>query len=107
MLRVRRRYLLLAGAAAAAGWLAIVVLRQPVEVDAATVARGPLVVTVDEDARTRVTDRFVVSAPVAGQLERLPVRAGDAVAVGDVLATIRPPQPAPLDARTAAQLRAA
>ena len=39
-----------------------------VAVDVAAVARGPLVVTVDEEGRTRVRDRFVVTAPVAGRV---------------------------------------
>ena len=39
---------------------------QPVLVDLATVVRGPLVVTVDEEGETRVRDVFVLSAPVAG-----------------------------------------
>ena len=40
----------------------------PPSVDVATAARGPLRVTIDEDGQTRVRDRFVVSAPVAGRV---------------------------------------
>ncbi|MGB5622890.1 MAG: RND transporter, partial [Gammaproteobacteria bacterium] len=39
---------------------------RPILVDTAEVSRGPLVVTVEEEGRTRVIDRYVMSAPVAG-----------------------------------------
>ena len=65
--------------------------------------RGPLVVTVDEEGKTRVVDRFVVSAPVPGRLSRLEVHEGDALARGDVVARL---DPLPLDARTRAELSA-
>ena len=38
-----------------------------VEIDVARVGRGEMQVTIDEDGETRVRDRFVVSAPVAGR----------------------------------------
>ena len=41
-------------------------LPKPVPVDIAVAQRGPLRVTVEEEGRTRVKDRFVVSAPVPG-----------------------------------------
>ena len=47
----------------------------PVEVDADTVVRGLLHVTVDEDGKTRIKDHFVVSAPLAGRLQRISLRA--------------------------------
>ena len=37
--------------------------------------RGPLVVTMDEEGETRVRDRYVVSAPVMGRVERIERRA--------------------------------
>ena len=52
---------------AAAVLLAVVyaMMPRPVAVDIAKVARGPLQVTIEEEGKTRVRDRFVVSAPVA------------------------------------------
>ena len=76
-------------------------------VETATVARGPLVVTVDEEGRTRVRDRFVVSAPVAGRLLRIELEPGDLVERGDVVARLRPESPSLLDARTRAEASAA
>ena len=55
---------------------------RPVSVEVATVTRGPLVVTVDEEGMTRVRNRYVVSAPVAGQLRRVDWKAGATVVAG-------------------------
>lgn len=79
-----------------------------VAVDVARVARGPLLVTVDEEAETRVRRRFVVSAPVAGRVGRIDLEPGDAVERGrTLLATFFPADPTPLDARTRAEAAAA
>jgi HlyD family secretion protein len=79
----------------------------PVEVDVATVSRGPLMVTVDEEGRTRVRDRFVVSAPVAGRVLRIELEPGDRVRRGDVVARVLAEVPPLLDARTRAEATAA
>jgi HlyD family secretion protein len=43
---------------------------------------------VEEDGRTRVRDRFIVSAPLAGRVPRSPLKVGDTVQSGSVVATI-------------------
>lgn len=74
---------------------------QPAPVETARVKTGSLRATVDEEGRTRIRHRYVVSAPVAGQLRRIPFKAGAAVEVGKtILAVIDPLPPTPLDART-------
>jgi HlyD family secretion protein len=81
---------------------------QTLEVDASRVARGPLQVTIDEEGETRVRDRFVISAPVAGRVQRIELEAGDLVVRGKtVLARIAPAQPTLLDPRARAELTAA
>jgi HlyD family secretion protein len=76
-----------------------------VAADFATAARGPLEVTVDEEGKTRVRDRYVVSAPVPGRMERIEFEPGDpVVARKTVLAQFRPVDPALLDVRTRAEL---
>ena len=50
---------------------------QPVLVDTTVVARGELQVTVDEDGRTRIRERYVVSAPLNGRLQRVMLDPGD------------------------------
>lgn len=68
---------------------------------------GPMMVTIDEEARTRVRDAYVVSAPMAGRLLRVEVEPGDVVEGGTtVLARLRPTSPDLLDARAAEQARA-
>lgn len=79
---------------------------EPVSVEAVRVARGPVVVTVDEDGRTRVRDRFTVSAPVSGYVMRIALRPGASVAAGETVATIMPSAPTPLDVRSRRQLEA-
>jgi len=79
-----------------------------IEVDVTQAQRGPLQVTIDEEGQTRVRERFQVSAPVAGRLQRIELEPGDPVMRGrTVLARINPAQPTLLDARMQAELTAA
>lgn len=73
-------------------------------VDVAPVTRGPMQVTIDEEGETRVRDRFVVSAPVAGRLLRIELEPGDVVRRDAVLITIAPADAPLLDARSLAEL---
>jgi len=70
------------------------------------VARRPLAVTVEEEGRTRVRDRYVLYAPVAGYLRRIDLDVGDAVDSGAVLVTLDPLRPATLDQRSRAEAEA-
>ena len=80
---------------------------KPVQVDLAVVGRGPLLVTVDHEGKTRIIERYVVSTPLGGWMQRVPWKAGDAVLAGKTrLAVIEPSDPALLDARTIAQAEA-
>ncbi|MFN9373955.1 MAG: efflux RND transporter periplasmic adaptor subunit [Planctomycetaceae bacterium] len=89
-----------------AGGLVYSFLPKPVPVDLSTVTRGPLQVTVDEDGRTRIRDRYIVSAPLAGKLGRIRMKPGAHVQPGDLLTTIEPSDPALLDPRAVAQAEA-
>lgn len=78
-------------------------LPQPTPVETAPVASGKLRATVNEEGKTRIKQRHLVSAPVAGHLRRIPFKAGAAIRAGEtVLATIDPISPAMLDARSRA-----
>jgi HlyD family secretion protein len=91
-------------AAVLAGLAAYVLLRpEALPVETARAARRALQVTVDEEGETRVRDRYVVAAPVAGRVARITLREGDAVRVGTVVARVFP---APLDPRTRDQAAA-
>ena len=105
-LRKYRRGLLVA--AGVGGLLAVALWPRAVDVDVATVTRGPLTVTIDEDGDTRVHHRFVVSAPLAGRVERIDLDPGDPVQKGvTVVARLRPEAAQLLDARSRAEAAAA
>ncbi|MBP0465185.1 HlyD family efflux transporter periplasmic adaptor subunit [Roseomonas sp. PWR1] len=94
-----RRALVAAAVLLAAGGAVFAFRPRPVPVETAEVTRGRFEAFVEEDGRTRVRDRYVVSAPVAGQVLRLGARAGDAVARGDLVAEILAPPAALLGPR--------
>jgi HlyD family secretion protein len=87
--------------------VALALRRPAVPVELAVVSRGSLTVTVDDLGETRVTNLYVVSAPVTGALLRVGLKPGDPViARATLLARIQPSQPAPIDARVTAQAEA-
>ena len=59
---------------------------EPMQVDAAAASWGPMQLTVDEFGETRSHDRFQLSAPVSGRLERITLHDGDAVQENQQLA---------------------
>lgn len=78
---------------------------EPVEIG--TVSRGAMEATLREEGKTRIKERYVISAPVAGNLRRIPLKAGDPVRAGEtVLATLDPLPAALLDARARAMAEA-
>lgn len=80
---------------------------QPVLVDTATVSRGSLQVTIVEDGRTRIRERYVVSAPLNGRLQRITLDPGDTVSKDEsVVVTIEPLDPSLLDERALTESRA-
>jgi HlyD family secretion protein len=80
---------------------------QPIAADFETVVRGSMRVTIDEEGETRIRDRFIVSASVAGRVLRIDLDPGDSVRTGETLiATFRPTQPAMLDTRSRAEAEA-
>jgi HlyD family secretion protein len=80
---------------------------EPIAVDLAIVERGELVVTIDDEGETRVSDVYVVSAPVAGRVERITLNVGDEVIANEtVLAHFQPQDPALLDIRSLSEAQA-
>jgi HlyD family secretion protein len=78
----------------------------PLLVESSMATRAPLRVTVEEEGQTRVKDRFVISAPVAGYLQRITLEVGDAVNQGQPLALMEPLRPEVLDPRSRARAQA-
>lgn len=78
-----------------------------VDVDLGSAVRGPLAVTVEEDGKTRVRERYVVSAPLAGRLLRTPLHSGDGIQANEtIVATIEASESNLLDDRTRAEAKA-
>lgn len=104
---IKRTIAAFAGAIILAGlvWFA---WPQPVGVDLAAIANGPMEVTVEDEAKTRVRHVFTVSAPLIGRVLRTPRHVGDEVVKDDtIIAVMQPTTPSFHDARTHAELEAA
>ena len=97
-------------------WIAVVALvaaalawafsPRPVEVEVAAVRQGRFEQAIEEDGRTRLKDRFTISAPVAARLARIALREGDSVAAGDTVAVLSPVMSSMVDARSRAEATA-
>lgn len=69
---------------------------EPAPVETALVTRGPLEVTVREEGKTRLRNRYMIAAPVAGHLRRIELKAGDPVRAGETVLAVLDPVPAAL-----------
>jgi HlyD family secretion protein len=99
---------LIASVLVVAAIAAVAMWPEAMEVAVGRAERGPMQVTVDEDGETRVRDRFRVTAPVSGRVQRIEIEPGDTVVAGKtVLARITPAESPLLDARTRGELQAA
>jgi HlyD family secretion protein len=78
----------------------------PLVVDIQPATRGPLVVSFQEEGRTRLRERYAIASPVAGTLRRISLREGDAVKTGQVVAEVEPASAALLDPASRARLLA-
>lgn len=102
-----RRLFVFAFLAALAGAIVYGMWPAPVEADLAAVVRGTVLETVDQDGKTRIRERYIVSAPLAGRLLRIGLDPGDPAKAGEtLLASIEPRDPELLDARALSQAEA-
>ena len=103
-----RRWIILLIVVGVAGALAYAFWPQAPKCGSCVVERGPMMVTIDEDARRVCMKSYVVSTPVAGRLQRVDVEPGETVSGGEsVVARMLPTNPAALDVRTKEQAQAA
>jgi HlyD family secretion protein len=79
---------------------------QPVAVDLGTAARGPLRVTVEQEGKTRVVDRYVISSPVAAYAQRIDFDVGDTVQRNEAVVRLEPLPAEVLDPRQQAAAKA-
>ncbi len=101
----RNKILLALALLALAALVAWALQPQPVAVETAAVTRGAFELTVAEDGKTRVRDRYVIAAPLAGRVARIRLEPGDTVRLGQVVAQLTPTAPAFLDARSAREVQ--
>jgi HlyD family secretion protein len=106
-MRLARHARLAAVVIVVAAILSVALWPEATAVDLALAERGPMRVTIDEDGETRVRERFVVSAPVAGRLQRIELEPGDPVVRNTTVVARLVPGDAPLlDPRTRIELAA-
>lgn len=98
------RLSLLALAVLAMAWLALRPAAIPV--DTVVVDRGPIVDVIAAEGRTRLVDRYLITAPIAGQARRQQLEVGDGIEVDQVLVVLDPLSAPALDARSLAEARA-
>ncbi|HET8888516.1 MAG TPA: HlyD family efflux transporter periplasmic adaptor subunit [Candidatus Angelobacter sp.] len=103
MKKNKRALILVATVAGIAVLLALAFRPSALDVDVATVRRGPLQETLEQEGKTRMHDSFVLASPVAGRLKRIEIHAGDPVKAGQIVATI---DPVPLEPQQRAALEA-
>ena len=103
-MKITRTHVVVGGVVGLIG-AAIVFARRPkpLVVDTGVVTRTRLETTVDADGKTRVRERYVVVAPVAGRLERITLIEGSLVRAGQIVARLTP---LPLDSQSLAQAHA-
>lgn len=96
---LRRLIMLLALLAVLAG-LAWAFWPRPLPVETAVIGKRDILVSVEEEGKSRIREIFTVSAPISGQTLRIDLHAGDMVVKDEtILAEIRPAPPGLLDAR--------
>jgi len=96
----KKKLYMATGAVLAAGLLVWSFWPQAMEVEVGTISRGKFERAVQEDGKTRLRERYVVSTPLTGRVQRLTLKQGDSVSRDAVLATLWPVMPGLLDERT-------
>ena len=106
-MRILKYKRLIFGVLVVAAIVAVAMWPESMAVDITRVDHGPMQVTVDEDGETRVRDKFIVSAPVSGRLQRIDLEPGDSVTrTKSIVARLTPAESPLLDPRTRGELSA-
>ena len=69
---------------------------KPVIVETAAAGYSALTVRVSEEGKTRIRNRYVVAASVAGRMRRVALKPGDEVRAGETLLTVIEPAASPM-----------
>lgn len=99
---------MLGAAVLVAGSIVFLMWPRPIPVDIGAAERREMVLTIDEEGRTRVKENYVISAPVSGRLLRVDGHPGDPVeGQATVVARILPTNPSFLDLRARSEAESA
>lgn len=86
--------------------VALLLWPKPTLVDTVRADRGPVREVVEAEGRTRLRDRYVITAPIAATARRLELEPGDAVQPGQSLVVLDAMAAPALDARRRAEAQA-
>lgn len=78
---------------------------RPLAVDVAQVTQGLFEQSIEEDGQLRLKSRYVIAAPMAGQLQRPSLQVGDSVLQNEVVAWLAPMASPLIDPRNQSVLR--
>lgn len=105
--QLTKRVLMGFAVAAACSMAAWALWPKPIAVEVAHISRGPILITVEDEGKSRIKDLYTVSTPITGKVVRLSLEAGDQVTKDmTTIAVIEPMAPAFLDVRTQRELEA-
>ncbi|MEJ6002049.1 efflux RND transporter periplasmic adaptor subunit [Paucibacter soli] len=105
-MQTKNKWLMAGGVAALVLALVWAFAPRPQAVEIASAQTGRFEQGIEEDARTRVQERYLVSAPLAGRWPRPQLKEGDAVQADALLGILQPTLAALTDARSRAELAA-
>lgn len=105
MTLTRRQLIIIAGAIVVLVLVIYGFWPDAVEVQTVTVQRDSLQVVIEDEGRTDVKERYVVSSPVPAVARRIDLRAGAYVERGDVVVRLEPPPASILDVRSRVEAR--
>lgn len=86
----KKTWAVIAATTAVVAALAWAFAPRAIEVEIATVTQGRFEQAIEEDGRTRLKERYTISAPVSARLSRMVLREGDPVTAGDTVAVLTP-----------------
>ena len=105
-MQTKTRWALAAALGAAALALVWAFSPRAIDVEVAPVTQARFEQSIEEDGRTRLTDRYTISAPLSARLSRITLREGDAVQAGDTVAVLTPLMSPMIDERSRREAQA-
>jgi HlyD family secretion protein len=100
---------LLYGAIIMTGFTALIIWAfspRPLQVEVASASVGPIETSIDEEAKTRLRNHYIISAPLTGQISRIDLREGDVLQQNAIVTSLNPALSPMLDSRTSREQQA-